>query len=465
MRRVALEGDCYGRRRAVMKRAYNRSPVIPFPDSFLFGTATAATQIEGGTTTSDWYAFARRPGRIKHGDTPDVACDGWRRWPEDVALQRSLGMGAYRMSIEWARIEPRPAEIDHGAIETYRRMLGALRDAGIEPMVTLYHFTLPLWLAERGGLLAPDFPECLARFARVAAATLGDLCRLWVTINEPNVLVAHAYLLGVWPPGQKNPVAAVRAHQRLLAAHVAAYRALKAVRGDDAQVGVAHHMRVTQPLRPAWRTDRLAARLFARVFNDAFAIALCEGTTFPEARGTHDFFGLNYYSRDVVRFSLRRPAELFVARGVPDGAPVSDLGWEIYPEGLGQLLTRWGRRSGRPMYVTENGIADAADAKRPAFLTRHLQEVARAASAGVDVRGYFHWSLLDNFEWAEGYWPRFGLVEVDYATQERRVRPSGRLYAQIARDRRIEDRGASEKAPAPQSRAPGGESVAGGGPS
>jgi len=423
-----------------------------FPETFLFGTATAATQIEGGCTTSDWYAFARERGRTRHGDTPAVSCDGWRRWPEDIALQRTLGFGAYRLSIEWARIEPRPDEIDRGAMGTYRRMLGALRDAGIEPMVTLHHFTLPLWLSERGGVLAADFAERFARFARVAVDSLGDLCRLWITINEPNVLAAQSYLLGVWPPAEKNALHAMRAHYRLLEAHVAAYRVLKEARGDAVAVGVAHHLRVAEPERAGARGDRVAARAFGYVFNDAFATALCEGRMYgpldalsrgrdgfrvAEARGTQDFFGINYYSRDVVRLSLRHAAELFVARTVPAGAEVSDLGWEVYPEGLGFLVRRWAERSRLPVYVTENGIADASDSKRGPFLVRHLSEIARAIADGIPVLGYFHWSLLDNFEWAEGYGPRFGLVEVDYATQERRPRESAGLYSRIARDRAL----------------------------
>ena len=427
--------------------------MLSFPASFRFGTATAATQIEGGCTTSDWYAFAREHGRVKNGDRPDVACDAWRRWREDLAIQQSLGLGAYRMSIEWARIEPRAGEIDRAALDEYRRMLGAIRDARIEPMVTLHHFTLPQWLAERGGVLADDFHTRLARFARVAVGALGDVCRFWVTINEPNVLAAQAYLLAHWPPAEQNPARAARAHHRLLAAHVAAYRALKDARADDVQVGVAHHLRIAQPARPDSGADQVMARVFARVFNDSFAIATCTGRMYgpldalvtgpdgfrvAEARGTQDFFGINYYSRDVVRFSPAHAAELFAERGVPAGAEVSDLGWEVYPEGLGVLLRAWAQRSGVPIYVTENGIADATDAKRGPFLVRHLAEIARAIADGVDVRGYFHWSLLDNFEWADGYGPRFGLVEVDYATQQRWIRPSGHLYAKIARERTLD---------------------------
>jgi beta-glucosidase len=421
-----------------------------FPDGFLFGAATSATQIEGHCPASEWAAFARQPGRIKLGDRPDVACDSWRRWRDDVALL--LRLGAYRLSIEWARIEARRGTFDRAALDTYRELLGALRDAGIEPMVTLHHFTLPQWLAERGGVLAAEFVPSFARFARAAVEALGDLCSLWITINEPNVLAAHAYMLGVWPPAKKSPVAALRACYRLLEAHVAAYRALKEARGDGARVGIAHHLRVVQPARPASRPDRAAAIAFATVFNDAFAAAVCEGSMYggldrlmtasrgfrvAESRGTQDFLGINYYSRDVVRLSARHAGEMFVARGVPRGAEVSDLGWEVYPEGLGMVVREWARRSGLPVYVTENGIADASDAKRGSFLVRHLSELARAIEDGIDVRGYFHWSLLDNFEWAEGFTPRFGLFAVDYDTRTRTPRVSAKLYSRIATDRAL----------------------------
>ncbi len=403
---------------------------VPFPASFLFGTATSATQIEGGCTTSDWYAFARQPGRIKNGDTPAVACDSWHRWREDVALQQGLGMGTYRLGLEWARIEPEPGVIDRAALDEYRAMLGALGDAGIEPMVTLHHFTLPTWLAGRGGVLADGFAGRLASFARVAAGALGDLCRLWVTVNEPNVLAAHAYLLGIWPPAEKSPRLAWRAQAALLRAHDAAYRAVKDALGERARVGVAHHLRAVEPERPASRADRAAARLFARVFNESFALAACR-------HRTQDFFGINYYSRDLVRFSARHAGELFVERRVPPGAEVNDLGWEIYPAGLGAVVRRWARASGLPVYVTENGIADARDTRRARFLEAHLRELERLVGDGVDVRGYYHWSLLDNFEWSEGYAPRFGLVEVDYATGERRPRASAEVYARIARERTV----------------------------
>ena len=401
---------------------FHRREHVKLPSAFSFGTATSATQVEGGCATSDWWAFAHAAGRVARGDVPDVACDHWNRFREDVALQVALGMQSHRLSVEWARVEPADGRFDDAAVDRYREETALLRASGIEPMVTLHHFSFPTWLAERGGAEAPELPERFARFAeRVARALARDVTH-WVTINEPNVLVAQGWLLGVWPPARRDPVGAVRAARNLRRAHIAAYRAVHAARAG-ARVGLAHHVRVATPASPALR-DRLAARALDVVFNEPFL-------DLPQ-----DFVGLNYYSRDVVRFDATKPAELFAARTVPPGAPVNDLGWEIFPEGLGQVLRSLGKKR-KPIWITENGIADAADEKRERFIVDHLREVARAIEDGVDVRGYLHWSLLDNFEWAEGYAPRFGLYEVDYATQKRTLRPSGRAYARIAAAREV----------------------------
>ena len=330
---------------------------------------------------------------------------------------------------------------------------------GIEPMVTLHHFTLPAWLAERGGILADGFARAARRSSRASpSAALGDLCRLWVTINEPNVLAAQAYLLGEWPPGAKSPVSAVRAHHRLLEAHVAAYRAIKDARGNAAQVGVAHHLRVARA-----RASRLARRPrggphFARVFNEAFATAICEGRMYGPldalgAVGALAGLAASAWPRLAARRTSSastttratwsasppdRPGELFCWRRVPTGAEVSDLGWEIYPAGLGLLVRTWARRSGVPVYVTENGIADAADGKRAAFLVDHLAELGRAIADGVDVRGYFHWSLTRQLRVGRGLRaalrPLRGRLRDPGAP---RARESARVYAGIARARAV----------------------------
>ena len=410
--------------------AGERVSVLHFPSTFLFGTATAATQIEGGCTTSDWYDFARRPGAVAAGDTPDVACNSWQHWRRDIELQQQLGMTTYRMSVEWARIEPSPGLFDVDVVTKYSMMLRALRAAGIEPMITLHHFTLPAWLAERGGVLAPGFVTRFVLFASKMVTALGDHCRLWITINEPSVYVACGYVLGKWPPGIKGGVwRARRVLKQLQKAHDRAYSWMKTA-DSDAQIGMAHHLRPAIPATDS-RMDLVAADIKQRL-NDSFALESCE-------HPTQDFFGINYYSRDVVHFDPRAmmAGRLPYRAEPPADAPRSDLGWEIYPEGLGQLVRTWASRSKLPIYITENGLADADDSRRTSFITDHLSQLAGAIADGIDVRGYYHWSLLDNFEWADGYAPRFGLVEMNYETGERCVRPSGMHYARIARKRSV----------------------------
>jgi len=385
---------------------------MKLPHDFAFGTATSATQIEGGCSTIDWWDFT--------GGAIGAACDHWNRWREDVALQTRLGVGAHRMSIEWGRVEPVEGRFDDAALDRYREEIALLRASGIEPMVTLHHFSFPTWLARRGGATAPDFPARFAHYAERVGRALADRVGLWSTVNEPNVLVAQGYLLGVWPPGKREPREVLRAVRQLRRAHVAAYRVLHRV-APGASVGLAHHVRLAEPASTRV-ADRLAAGALDLAFNRAFL-------DLPQ-----DFVGLNYYTRDVVRFDRRNRGELFAVRTVPEGAPISDLGWEIHPRGLGVVLRELARKR-KPIWITENGIADAADTRRERFIVDHLREIALAIDDGVLVRGYLHWSLLDNFEWAEGYAPRFGLYAVDYATQERALRPSGEAYAAIAKSR------------------------------
>ncbi|HEY3253995.1 MAG TPA: family 1 glycosylhydrolase, partial [Polyangiaceae bacterium] len=285
--------------------------MIRFPDRFLFGCATSATQIEGGCRSSDWWHFAREPGRIAHGDLPDVACDHWNRVSEDTALLTRLGVGAHRLSLEWARLEPEAGLFDDRALERYRAELLGLVNAGIEPMLTVHHFSLPSWLAARGGVLAGEFPERLAAFTRRVARALGDRVKLWVTINEPNVLVAQGYLLGCWPPGVQHPTLVPRAVWNLRRAHIAAYRAIHEL-VPHAAVGLAHHLRVATPASRSL-ADRAAARALDLTFNGLFL-------DLPQ-----DYLGINYYSRDIVRFDASRPSELFAERSVPVGAELSDL--------------------------------------------------------------------------------------------------------------------------------------------
>jgi beta-glucosidase len=416
-------------------------PLPPFPPGFLIGAATAAHQLDGGDGLSDWSRFEEEPGRIARGERSGKATGHRERVEEDVRLLSALGANAYRFSLEWARLEPEDGRVDGPEWERVRAELALLRAAGITPLVTLLHFTLPAWLAVRGGLLAPDFAERFGAFAGEAARRLGGEVQLWATLNEPNVQVVHGYIQGSWPPGRRSPREAGRAFAAALRAHAAAVRAVRAA-VPRARVGPVVALVEFEPVSRWSPLDRVAARLAAATFDWSFLEAIRTGRirfgfpgaglgtiAAPELRGTADWIGVNYYTRNRMRFSPRLPTR--VTR-VPGPGARSDLDWEIHPPGLLALLREAWSRYRLPLFVTENGIADAADLHRPAFLRSHLHMVARALAEGIPVGGYFHWSLLDNFEWAEGFAPRFGLYAVDYATLARTPRPSVEVFRQIA---------------------------------
>ncbi|HET6413293.1 MAG TPA: family 1 glycosylhydrolase [Anaeromyxobacter sp.] len=413
------------------------------PEGFLWGTATAAYQVEGGSEGEDWWAFEQEPGRIARGERSGRAADAWNRVAEDVELMRRLGANAYRFSIGWSRVEPAAGRFDGAAWEHYADEAQRLRGAGIEPLVTLHHFTVPRWLA--GGVLDPGFPAGLARLAREAARRLGGDVRLFCTINEPNVLMFKSFVEGSWPPAERDPERAVAALANLLRAHAFAAAALREVL-PEARVGVANHLRVFDPARRSNLLDWVAARATALAFNWAFYDSIAAGRLrftvpgfpkldepFAELKGSADWFGLNYYTRDLVRFAPGAPGN--IERVVGPG-PKTDLGWEIYPEGLLRLLRAAHARYRLPIHVTENGIADARGTLRPTYLRAHAHALAEAAREGVPVLGYFHWSLLDNFEWEQGFEPRFGLYRVDPKTFERSPASGADVFAALAAERR-----------------------------
>ncbi len=411
-----------------------------FPDNFLWGTATAAHQVEGGNHANDWWAWEQVPGHIKNGDRSDPACEHFERYASDFDLLRSLHQNAHRLSLEWSRVEPTPGEFSSTALAHYRDVLQALRDRGMEPLVTLHHFTNPTWIANAGGWEAPETAEYFARFAQRVTDDFGDLARHWITVNEPTVIAYQGYIKGEWPPGKRNLGAAARALVNLLRGHWMAYERVKS-RHPELQLGLAHHLRVFDPARPFAPQDRAVAAAFNRVFNETTLKSLRLGrlvwplTRAGRASGprhSQDFVGVNYYTRELVKFNHRFRAELFGERIAPAGAPRSDLGWELYPDGLYRTLLSL-RREQLPIYVTENGIADRNDVMRPEYLVTHVDAMRRAIEAGAPVRGYFHWTCFDNFEWAEGYSAKFGLIACDPLTQERRPRPSARLFAEICR--------------------------------
>jgi len=410
-----------------------------FPQGFRWGTATSAHQVEGCNRNNDWWAFEQLPGRIHGGDRSGRACDWWRRAEADFDRMVALHLNAHRLSVEWSRLEPQPGQVDETAVRRYRQMLQGLRERGLEPMVTLHHFTLPLWVARAGGWENPKVVGWFRDHARRCVEWFGDLVDLWVTVNEPNLVVVLGYLQGRHPPAVRNPRRALVAGRHLLEAHAAAYHAVHEVQ-PRARVGVAHHLRPMDPERPWHPLDRWVARWHSRWFNWSWLDVLCRGRApgwfgtgaLPECAGTLDFVGVNYYTRDRVHFA---PWAVHLALGVhrpTRGAPTSDFGYgEIYPEGLLRVVRQVWRGYGKPVYVTENGLPDAQDRWRPRFLLDHLAALHAAVAEGAPVLGYYHWSLVDNFEWTEGWRMKFGLVAVDPSTQRRQPRPSASVYAEV----------------------------------
>ncbi len=431
----------------------NEQTLEPFdlPGSLLLGVATSATQIEGGDIDHSWARWARA-GHTADGSQPNPADEHWNRVDEDAAILAELGCQVYRMGVEWARIEPEPGIFDADAVAHYRREIETLKAAGIEPLLTLHHFTNPLWFEDAGGWLQEDAPAIFERFARHVVESMADIVSDWVVINEPNVFALNGYLLGEWPPGHTDLREYLRCARNMIRAHKRCYLLIHRIRNErglsDTMVGSAIHFRVFDPAGKGL-LDRFASSAFAYLFHHAFIEGVVRGRfTLPLKRPHRrelarlpgkpwsDFVGVNYYSREIIRFGLG--GELLVGKRVlVPGVPRNDLGWEVYPTGLERVAAAVYRRYHLPVYVTENGTCDREDRFRTRYLYEHLSALKRIIETGVDLRRYYHWTLLDNFEWAEGVSARFGLVEVDFATQKRRIRLSGRFFARVANDRGV----------------------------
>ena len=425
-----------------------------FPKDFCWGTATSSHQVEGNNDNNDWWAWEQQPGRILNGDKSGRACNWWENAEADLDRAAEMGNNAHRLSIEWSRVEPRPGVFDEDALGRYRQILQALRQRNMEPMVTLHHFSNPLWLAEHGGWERETVILAFERYVRVVVEHLRDLVPLWVTINEPMIYAVMAYLEGTFPPGKTSLGLAAQVAQNMLQGHAAAYHAIHELQ-PDAQVGIARNLRLFEPWRPKFPLDRWAAGNLHCAFNKHFNQALITGKLrWPMGRGrisnlahTLDFFGLNYYTRELVAFSLLRAGQLFGRRRFAPDAEMSDNNYgEIYPQGLLQVI-RLAAAYRRPIYITENGLPDADDDQRPRFILTHLRQIWAAIQGNIPVMGYYHWSLVDNFEWDRGWLERFGLIEMNPATQERKLRRSGELYGRLCRSGRIDWELVSEYAP------------------
>ncbi|MGB7050415.1 MAG: family 1 glycosylhydrolase [Acidimicrobiales bacterium] len=385
-----------------------------FPDGFLWGTATAAHQIEGGNVNNDWWAFEHAPGSLCAESSGD-ACDSFNRYPEDIDLVAGLGLGAYRFSLEWSRIEPEEGEFSRVALDHYRRMVATCLERGLAPVVTFHHFTHPRWLAAMGTWEAPEAPDRFARFCGRTTEHLGDLLGMACTLNEPNVVATMGWRHGLFPPGVRDRTRRAAVNEALVAAHRKGCEAIRSGPGE-AQVGLTLSMTDYQlePGGEAW-VERLRGP---------------SEDVFLDATGGDDFVGVQTYTR--MRVGPDGPL------GPEAGVAVTQMGYEFWPAALEHTIRRAvDRTRGVPIYVTENGIGTVDDAQRIEYVTRALDGVRRCLEDGLDVRGYFYWSLLDNFEWVLGYVPTFGLVEVDRTTFERRPNRSAAFLGGVARANRL----------------------------
>ena len=423
-----------------------------FPPDFRWGTATAAYQVEGNNVNSDWWVWEQENGRILQNHKSALACNWWANAEQDLDAAAEMGTNAHRLSLEWSRIEPEPSVFDAAALDRYRQILQAMWDRGIEPMVTLHHFSNPLWLVEKGDFNSRIVVEYFQRYAAKVVAVLGDLVPKWVTINEPMVYLFMRYVEGKFPaPARGGWVGLRQAMGNLLRCHAAAYHTIKA-QFPEAEVGVAKHTAVFQAKPDSNKVAHWWTRRIDWLFNEMWMASMVDGRSYwPAGRGkiknlagSFDFVGINYYTRHYVNFP---PFGGLIANEWGADATVSDGNYgEVYPEGLYQSIHRM-LKYNKPIFITENGLPDGEDGIRPFFLMTHLREVWRAINFCFPVMGYYHWSLVDNFEWDRGWTQRFGLIEMNPETQERQWRSSGQLYSQICHTRSLSSDMAEQYAP------------------
>jgi beta-glucosidase len=432
-------------------------PGAKFPEGFLWGAGEDAFQHEGGNYGCDWHEWIHsEPSPIDRGAKLTTGADFWNRWPEDLQLCKEGGHTMHRIGVEWSRIEPAPGEWDEEAIEQYVEMLRVMKEEhGFVTFLNLWHFTLPLWLAEEGGWNSPKAMEHWERYVKKCAQVFAPYVDYWSTMIDSQIYPLVGYLLGEIPPNKKDAKDAADVYVRLIWAHAKAYRWIKehAKRpGEpdyDPQVGQVYFFFDIFPR--GFVVDHAVSSLFQRLFNWAYLDGVIDGDVrvfvpfevrrerSPELKNTMDWLGVNYFTRMVVGLS---PLERgFITQHPQKKRPMTDMDWEIFPEGLYRTVNQVRRRYGDdiPLFITECGLADAEDKLRPRFITDHLGWTHRLIEEGANIKGFFYWSLTDNWEWALGDWPRFGLYGVDYETKERIERPSARLFADIAKNNALPD--------------------------
>ncbi len=412
---------------------------INFKDQLSLGVASAATQIEGGKCDHNWNDWYTK-GNIKDHSSPARATDHYHLWKEDADLMALMKIKHYRMGIEWARICPKEGEADEAVITHYREELQYLRDQGITVLLTIHHFTNPMWFERKGAFTQKENIRYFLDFVKLIINTFGDLVAEYITINEPNVYAANSYYFGEWPPGEKSFSRAVLVMSNMAICHIKAYQLIHNMRESmgfqDTKVSFANHVRVFDPQNPGNPWHCICAKLLDWFFQGAITETITTGNFRWPLKSSKDispgeyldFIAINYYTRSTVSG---------FGDGVKEDAPKNDLGWEIYPEGLIRCTDHIYQLLKRPIYITENGTCDNQDAFRSKYIYEHLKVICESS---LPITRYYHWCYCDNFEWVEGESARFGLVHVKYETQERTIKTSGRFYTRM-----IEENGISEE--------------------
>ncbi|RNC62960.1 MAG: Beta-glucosidase A [Candidatus Dichloromethanomonas elyunquensis] len=419
-------------------------PKFKLNDQFLFGTATSSVQIEGGDKNNTWYKWCET-GHITDSSSCMAACDHWNRVMEDTLILKNLNVQTHRISLEWSRIEPSPGQFSKESLQHYRNEIQLLLDNQIKPLVTLHHFSEPLWFQEKGGWLKSESVDYFIQYARYVVENLGDLVCEWVTFNEPNVYTWFGYVIGSFPPGIISIIDALQVTTEIIKTHAILYTMIHRIRKEKnflgkTAVGSAVHIRVFDGLTFA---GKKTAQAVDYCFHELFMEGITTGkikfplpkNRYPLKKGRYvDFVGINYYTRNIVEFAL--DPKNFFHKFIPDkDLNKSDLGWDIYPEGIYRICKKYYERYHLPIYITENGISDRYDNRRPDFIINHLSFISEAIENGIKVERYYHWSVMDNFEWLEGESAKFGLYECDFSTQKRTPRHSAQIYAEICKNK------------------------------
>lgn len=414
------------------------SRFVPFklPANLELGCATAATQIEGGDKNNSWYEWALKEGRIKDGGSPVRANNHWELYEQDIKLMADMGIQHYRFGIEWSRIEPEKGIFDEKAMEHYMNEIKLMLSYNIHPLVTLHHFTNPLWFEKMGAFETKACIPVFKEYAAYIAEHLKSICTDYVTINEPNVYAVNGYIFGSWPPGKKSFLKAMRVMKNLTLCHVTAYKEIHRIYGSEkVMVGFANHLRVFEAYNknPFYK---LEAKVMEYLFQGAITKSMSSGKlSFPLGIGAplgtgdfYDYIGINYYTRSSIKH---------FGEHILEHRETNNLGWDIYPEGLTILCRKQYEKYKAPIWITENGTCDKDDSFRAAYIYNHIKQIA---DSGLPVDRYYHWTLMDNFEWAEGETAPFGLVKCDFKSQERTIRKSGEFYMEIIKNKQVDSK-------------------------